>query len=51
MEQFIKEKVFDYCDQQARNAYFHEDSEAIDFMFYLWSSIDSPLSRKTTQNI
>ena len=35
---------FDYCDQQARNAYFHEDSEAIDFMFYLWSSIDSPLS-------
>ncbi len=35
---------FDYCDQQARNAYFHEDSEAIDFMFYLWGSIDSPLS-------
>jgi fructose-1,6-bisphosphatase-3 len=37
-------ELFDFCDQQARKAYFHKESNAIDFMFYLWCGINSPLS-------
>ena len=39
----------DYADQTARKAYFSEDREALDFMWYLWCGTDSPLcGRKIT---
>ncbi|WP_154888088.1 fructose-1,6-bisphosphatase [Longibaculum muris] len=37
-------ELFEYCEQQARKAYYKRDLEAIDFMFYLWSGYHSPLS-------
>jgi fructose-1,6-bisphosphatase-3 len=37
-------ELFDYCDKQARSAYFRKDKKAIDFMFYLWTGYYSPLS-------
>lgn len=41
----------DYCDQMARSAYYNGDSNALDFMYYLWFGSRSPLfgrARMTT---
>lgn len=39
----------DYCDKMARRAYFDNNKEGIDFMWYLWCSDKSPLfGRKIT---
>ena len=36
-------KLMDYADQMARRAFFSRDREALDFMWYLWCGLDSPV--------
>ena len=36
-------KLMDYADQMTRRAYFSHDRQALDFMWYLWCGVDSPV--------
>lgn len=37
-------QLLDYCEDRARSAYFDRDEESLDFMWYLWGGINSPVS-------
>ena len=36
-------KLMDYADQMARRAFYSHDQTALDFMWYLWCGVDSPV--------
>ena len=37
-------KYLDYCEQVARQAYFKRDERSLDFMYFLWCGLLSPLA-------
>ena len=36
-------KLMDYADQMARRAFYSHDQQALDFMWYLWCGVNSPV--------
>lgn len=41
--------LLDYCELCARSAYFEKDRESLDFMWYLWGGINSPVSGRVVK--
>ncbi len=52
---YLEGKAYlDYCESRVREAYTNKDSNAIDFMWYLWCGATSPLSgriMKTSERV
>lgn len=43
-QQLAGKALLDYCDAVARRAYDKHDERSLDFMYFLWCGINSPLS-------